>query len=411
MQTVTGITTRSPERAELKRFFNTGEAAFGEELKDDDVPRWEAVFDLDRLLWAFDGSFPVATGAAFSFSLTIPGAEVPAAGVTWVGVLPSHRRRGILTRLMREQLDDVRRRGEPVAVLWASEAAIYGRFGYGLATRGMFMDAERNRVRFRAGSEPVGQSRLLELEDAGRVVPAVYDAVRRRTPGMFARSDAWWSKFRLADPEHERHGGGPLFCAVVELQGRPEAYALYRIQTSWDGGVPGSKLQVREAFGSSPAAVREIWHYLFGVDLIERVRAWALPIDHPLQLLVVDPRRLHLTVGDALWLRLVDLPAALAARSYERDGSLVLDVEDAFCEWNTGRWRLDAGPSGAAVEPASGEADLRLGVEELGAVYLGGFTLAELERAGRVEELTPGAIVRADDLFRTRQMPWCPEVF
>ncbi|MBA3365839.1 MAG: GNAT family N-acetyltransferase, partial [Actinobacteria bacterium] len=386
-------------------------AAFGGEIKEEDIPRWRSVFDLDRLIWAFDGELPVATAAAHTFQLTVPGGELPAAGVTFVGVLPSHRRRGILRQLMRHQLDDVRGRGEPLAILWASEAPIYGRFGYGLAARAMFMDAERSSVSFRAPSRPTGSVRLVPLEEAGGVLPDIYDRVRRETPGMFGRTEAWWSALRLADPEHERRGGGPLFCSVIDLDGSPEAYALYRLEGSWEGGIPRGKLQIREALGTTPEATREIWRFLFGVDLVERVKGWALPVDHPLQLMLADTRRLHLTVGDGLWLRLVDLPAALRARSYAEHASLVLGVDDAFCEWNTGTWRLDVAAAGAEVTRANGEPDLRLTIEDLASTYLGAFTFADLARAGRVEETTEGAIARADELFRTSRAPWCPEVF
>ncbi len=406
-----GLTTRVPAEEELERFFNTGEATFGGQVRSDDIPRWKAISDRRRLLWALDGESPVATAAALSFRFTVPGGEVPAAGVTWVGVLPSHRRRGILTRLMREQLDDVRERGEPIAVLWASEPPIYGRFGYGLASQALRLDADRDRAVFRGRAEPVGQARLVPLEGAQELVTDVYDRVWTENAGMFTRSDTWWTQFRLADPEHERHGGGPLFCAVIEVDGAPEGYALYRHDDSWEAGIPKTKLNVREAIATSPAATRELWRFLFGVDLIERVVASNLPIDHPLQLMVADPRRLRLGLGDALWVRFIDLEAALTARSYAAHGSLVLAVQDAFCGWSAGVWQLEASSEGAQVTKASREADLRLDTADLASTYLGGFSFAQLERAGRLEVVRPGAIERADALFRTPRAPWCPEVF
>ena len=405
------LATRIPTEEELERFFATGEATFGGQLRADDLPRWKAIFDRDRLLWALDGESPVATAAALSFRFTVPGGEVPAAGVTWVGVLPSHRRRGILTRLMREQLDDVRERGEPIAVLWASEPPIYGRFGYGLASQAVRLDADRDRAVFRLPAEPVGEARLVPLDRARELVADVYDRIRRENAGMFARSEAWWTQFRLADPERERHGGGPLFCAVIEVDGAPEGYALYRHDDSWEAGIPKTKLNVREAIATSPATTRDLWRFLFGVDLIERVVASNLPIDHPLQLMVADPRRLRLGLSDALWVRFIDLEAALTARSYAAHDSLVLDVQDAFCGWSAGVWQLEVSSEGAQVTKASREADLRLDTADLASTYLGGFSFAQLERAGRLEVVRPGAVERADALFRTPRAPWCPEVF
>jgi predicted acetyltransferase len=243
------------------------------------------------------------------------------------------------------------------------------------------------------------------------VIPAVYERVQAERPGMVRRSESWWATRRLADPEHWRNGGGPLYRAVWEDDdGTPEAYALYRYKGSWEGGLPGGTLQIREALGTTPRATREIWRFLFGVDLVTTVSTWLLPPDHPLFLSVTEPRRLHLRVGDGLWVRLLDIPAALAGRSYFAEGSVAFDVRDTFCNWNDGTWTLRA-EGGAGTVERGGEADLRLDVSDLGSTFLGGWTFAELERAGRVEELVPGAVERADALFRTGLRPWCPEIF
>ena len=217
-------------------------------------------------------------------------------------------------------------------------------------------------------------------------------------------------RVRLADPEHWRHGGGPMFRAVWEdVEGEPQAYALYRSHGKWEDGIPAGELHVREAIGATPQATREIWRFLFGVDLIKTVKTWHLPPDHPLFLSVTEPRRLHASSGDALWVRLVDMPAALGERSYAADGELAFSVRDDFCPWNEGTWTLRS--EGGRVVERGGEADLRLGAVDLGSVYLGGWDFTALQRAGRVEELTPGAVERADALFRTAAQPWCPEVF
>jgi predicted acetyltransferase len=409
--TATDITIRSVEETELKRFLEIVETTFGEELHEDDVERWKPHLDPERQFWAWDGDAPVGTAGTYEKRLHIPGADLPAAGVTMVGVLPSHRRRGILRQLMRRQLDDARERGEPLAVLWASEAPIYGRFGYGVATTATRIEADRDRMVFRVPDEPAGRARLIDHAEAKELIPALYDRIQAETAGMLARSESWWTSFRLADLERWRHGAGPLFRAVWEDDDGPEAYALYRIRGSWDEGVPGGKLQIREAAGTTPQATREIWRFLLGVDLVKQVEAFALPPDHPLFLSVTEPRRLKSVAGDGLWVRLLDLETALAARAYGADGSVVFEVRDAFCDWNDGTWRLDVESGEASVTRTDGEPELHLDVSDLGSAYLGGFTFSSLQRARRVEELVEGAVERADSLFRTAAQPWCPEVF
>lgn len=405
------IEVRVPGPDEQGRFFDTAGAAFSEPLHPDDLERDAKMLDPARRLAAYEDGAMVGTAADFAFTFTIPGGELPAAGVTFVGVAPTHRRRGIMTALMRRQLDDARKRGEPLAILWSSEEPIYGRFGYGIATLRATIDADRDRMAFVGRPEPVGRVRLVEEEAAATLFAPVHERVRRETPGMFARSDDWWRTYRLADSEHRRHGAGPMFRALLELDGEPEAYALYRVKPSWEEGFSASKLHVIEAVATSPVAEREIWRFLFGVDLVGRVESWWLPPDHPLPLLVTEPRRLRLRLSDALWLRILDVGRALAARSYAADGSLTLDVADPLVADNAGRYRLEAAGGTARVERDEGEPELSLDVSELGSVFLGGVSFEQLARAGRVEELAQGAVARADSLFRTARAPWCPEVF
>jgi predicted acetyltransferase len=223
---------------------------------------------------------------------------------------------------------------------------------------------------------------------------------------MFARTSTWWQRRRLIDSDWGRGGGGELRCAVLEADG-PVAYALYRMNFGFDHGVPTGAVAVMEAMGDSPHATRAIWRYLLDMDLVGRVRADLLPADHPLVLLAAEPRRLRFTLRDALWVRLVDVGAALSARTYASTGSVVVEVADAFCPWNAGRWRLgDGGTKRTGDEP-----DQRCDVTALGSLYLGGFTWAHLAQALRVEESRPGGLARADALFRTDRAPWCPEIF
>lgn len=385
-------------------------AGFYDEVSEELRGRIGRLVSPERDLVALDAGRVVGTAVSIPFVLTVPGGELPAVGVTGVTVHMTHRRRGILRLLMRRQLDEARERGEPLAVLWASEGGIYPRFGYGLASMNGRMQAERDRMVLRGGSGK-GRARLLDAAEALELLPPLYEAVRRRSPGFYARSPEWWELKTLADAPESRHGGGPLFRALLELDGVPAGYALYRMAHTWTQGVPEGDLQVAEALAVSPAAYRELWRFLFGADLARTVSARHLAVDDPLPLLVTEPTRLRLSVGDGLYLRVVDLQAALSGRGYASTGSLVLRVSDAFCPWNEGTWELRVDDDGVSVEPSAGPADVALAIGDLASAYLGGFRFAELADAGHVEELSPGGVGRADALFRTPRAPWCPEGF
>jgi predicted acetyltransferase len=400
------IEIRNPSEDELRDAMRAGEAAFGSEHREEDYERHRKMLPLDRFLTAYDGVRPVGTTAAFAFELTIPGGVAPAAGVTWVAVQPSHRRRGIMREFMRTQLADVHRRGEPLAILWASESAIYGRFGYGIAAPNITLDAQTDRFRFRDDPGSAGAARLVSLDEALELFPPVYDRVRRAIPGMIARSLDWWKEYRLPDPEHWRRDAGPKFYAALELDGAVEGFVIYRLKSEWEHGMPQGKVNVVDAIATSPAATRELWRFLFGIDLIAKVHQWTFDPGSPLFLMVEDPRRLHLGIADGLWLRFVELGAALRARSYAAEDSVVIEVRDELCPWNEGRWRV-----GPEAERVDDEADLELDVRDLASAYLGAFDFHRLAAAERVREVRPGSLERASALFRTSRPPYCPEEF
>jgi predicted acetyltransferase len=403
---------RPARRSEIPDFLEACESAFGHDISDEEVGRLTRLLEPRRTLATFDDDQIVGTAAAYRFPLTVPGGEVPAAGVTMVGVLPSHRRRGVLRSMTRRQLEDCRKRKEPVAVLWASEGAIYQNFGYGLATKQAGIDIEREYGVFRERFEPVSRVRLASLEEAVKVLPDVYERVRVQTPGMFGRSAEWWDAHRLTISEMDQDDGGPMFRAVLEIDGAAEGYVLYRVYASWgDDGIHAGHLEVLEAMATTPVATRELWNWIFGVDLVARVKSWFLQENHPLFHMLREPRRLRLNVRDALWLRIVDVSEALQARSYAVTTSITFELDDSFCPWNAGTWRL-TNERVARVERADDAApELRLQAADLGSVYLGGVRFAELAQAGRVEELAPGAVRRADALFTTAVAPWCVEIF
>ena len=391
---------------ELRDALNVISHYFGSENQLEDAERFAQWVELDRMHAAWDGGRIVGGAGAFSYVVSVPGGEVPAAGVTVVGVLPTHRRRGVLTAMMKEQLADSRERGDKVAYRWASEGTIYGRFGYGLASRMGSMTLARERTRFAQPFEPRGTVRLLDFDEAARVLPPLYDQVRAQRAGMFIRSRAWWETRRILD-DPARRQAGPLHRALLELDGEPAGYALYRVKQEWEGGSSKGAVTILEAFASSPEATRELWRWLLDFDWTSQFSADFLPLDHPLFLLLAEPRRLRFEINDGVWLRLIDVAGALSARTYAGDGEIVLDVVDDLFPENAGRWRVSA----AGAERTNADADLRLGVADLAAVYLGGFGFADLVRASRAEELTGVAAERGDALFHTTVLPWCPEIF
>jgi predicted acetyltransferase len=307
---------------------------------------------------------------------------------------------------MRRQLDDVHERGEPIAILWASEAPIYGRFGYGIAAPETFIDAERGSFALRDDPGARGSVRLVTLDEAVELLPPLYESRRRERPGLLSRSDAWWRDSLLADPEHWRDGAGPKFYALLEIGGEPAGYAMYRVKEKWEEGTPRGELRVVEAFATSPEATAEIWRYLFGVDLVVRVKSGRIDPAWALALMVTDARRLHLSLAEGLWLRLVDLEAALRARGFADAEPAVLEVGDSLFERNAGRFAI--GPEPGRTDA---EADVSLDVADLASPYLGAFTFEQLAAAGRARELRPGGLARATALFATPIPPWCPEGF
>src|SRR5919202_2429947 len=392
--------------AALEAFERAAEGAFHEDAHPEDAPLAAKLFEPERSLAVFDGGQIVGTAGVYTRALTVPGGPVPAACVTAVGVLPTHRRRGLLTRMMRRQLEDVHARGEALAALWASEPAIYGRFGYGLAARSTELSVRTPA----AVAAPVeGVTTVVAPADAIARIAPLYDAVRRERPGHLDRTPAWWEK-RIHFPEYRRDGAGTLRAAVHAAPGGAvDAYALYAVKPVWGPDGPEGEVVVREVMAADPAGTAAIWAYLLGLDLTRRV-AWAIaPADEPLVHLVARPVVQRLAAN--LWVRPVEVGAALAARAYATPLDVVLEVADPFCPWNAGRWRLAADAGGAACERTTDPPDLALSAADVGAAYLGGTTLAAPAAAGRVREGRPGALAAATAAFRGPREPWCPEIF
>jgi predicted acetyltransferase len=369
------------------------------------LERFARILPHERMHAAFEGGQVVGGAGAFPFELSVPGGSLPCGGITAVGVPPTHRRRGVLRSMMDAQLRDVHERGEPIAALWASEETIYGRFGYGIASWAGELTVPHEWDAFAEPLELAGTVRFVAPEEARELFPPVYDAARRERPGMTSRSEAWWDVRQLRLPDEEK--STPRRFVVLELDGEAAAYAIYRTQMGWDGGSSSARLMVREALGATPQATAAIWRFLLDVDWMAAVDVPLAPPDHPLFLLLGTPRRMRYRMGDGLWVRLVDVAAALSGRAYGEGGPLVLEVRDAVCEWNEGRWRLEGGECSRTDD----DPDLALDVSALGSAYLGAVSFTQLRAAQRVEELRDGAVARADALFAWRPLPWCLEIF
>src|SRR6516165_12006045 len=290
--------------AELKHAIAPIAYYFGRSApREDQAERLIRVMPAERVYAAWEGSRAVGGLGAFPFLLTVPGGRVPASGVTVAAVLPTHRRRGVLRAMMRALLDAAYVRGEPIAYLWASEDTIYGRFGFGLASFTAEIDLPRERSAFHGPSLTSGHVQLVPLGAAEQLVAPIYERVAFESPGMFARSSAWWQVRTLDDPEWRRRGNGDLQCAVLEHEGRPAAYTLYRMNPAFQRGGQIGAVVVVEAAADSPEATRGIWRYLLDIDWMARVRAELLPLDHQLLLLMAETRRVGFSLRDGLWVR------------------------------------------------------------------------------------------------------------
>jgi predicted acetyltransferase len=399
---------------EWPRFARAMSTVFGDDPTGPFIDTPSPIAELDRSLGLFDGDRVAATSGIYSLEMTVPGAVVPTAGITWVTVSPTHRRRGVLTAIMRRQLTEVHaQEREPVAALWAAESSIYGRFGYAPATWRGGWTGQTERLRLRDDVDTgTGQVRLVEVDEFRTAATGVHDVVRRHVPGNLARDDRWWDRVLRDDPEQRRGHIARQHLLHSEADGTVTGYATYRVKSSWSQtSEPEGTLTVGEVRAMTPAAYAALWRFLLSHDLVRTVDAPMASVDDPLRHLLRDPRALHARPVDALWVRLVDVGRALSARRYPAPIELVLEVRDDFCEWNTGRWHLRGHPAGGFCDRTDRDPDIVLGIEELSAAYLGGVSLASFQGAGRVREVSPGAVTLASTAFGWPVAPWCPDEF
>lgn len=365
------------------------------------------LYEPGRGLLVRDGDSVVAHAVAYSRQLSVPGAVLPAAHVSMVAVAATHRRQGLLRRLMTRQLRDVHDAGrEPVAVLWASEGRIYPRFGYGLATQRLQLRVETHEV---GPPPPAGPVRVADPTACVDELVGLYERLRPERPGWSSRDERWWTHL-LRDPSSRR--GGATERRVVRFDGPHglDGYATFRTRPEWSDWSPRGEVKVEEVVAATAQAYAALWRFLLTIDLTRTVNYPFAALDEPLPHLVEEPRQLGARLLDGLWVRLVDVPGALAARRYATDIDIVLEVTDDLLPENSGRWRLTGDPTGARCARTRDPADLACQVRDLGAVFLGGTPLTALP-ADRVRELRPGALVQAAAAFGWHRQPNSPEVF
>jgi predicted acetyltransferase len=386
-----------PTEADWPEYSRLLTTAFHEEVEEEIRDQEKLLYEPRRSLVARRDGRIVGTAAISTRQLAVPGAVIPAGHVTFVSVAATARRQGVLSRFMRQQFDDIRAAGEPIAILWASEGRIYQRFGYGMAARKLAFKVDTREVRVIADQ---AAGRLIESAPAEALdaMTKIYDQLYAEHPGWSERSAPHW-EYRIADKKSARGGYTELRALLHEGDAGPDGYALWSAHAKWDEGGPCGELRVRELVATTPRAYAALWQHLLSMDLTRTATTWVSGLDEPLLYMVNEPRRLGITVSDSIWLRVLDVPAALAARRYAAPVDAVIEVTDAIITSNSGRFRLRGSTDGATCEPTTDPADLVCSINALGAAYLGDASLTTLADAGMVREARPGTLAAASTAF------------
>lgn len=404
------LTLRALTGADLDQLIELSEIVFNSEPASDAERALDAELqelDRGRGVGVFDGDQLAGVGTVSTFSLTVPGGVLPMLGVLLIGVKSTHRRRGVMSRIIRHQLHAAHAEGgEPLAGLTASESVIYGRFGYGQAAYGAWFTVPRHRAALRPvpGMDDI-RIRMVPTADSVAVCEAVHARQVSKRPGMLVR-DERWARAYATDIEQWRAGRSVLRTVLAERAGDAVGYARYRTKQDWENGEHRGRTDVAELHADDAAAFAALIRYLTDIDLTTTTDFWRQPVDSPLVYQLADLRAAQMRVRETLYLRLVDVDRALAGRGYAGPVDLVLELTDDLCPWNAGRWRLTGDEKTAECSRTSAAADLALDVRELAAAYLGGSTIAALEQAGQVTELRPGAATEASRAFATQLAPW-----
>ena len=398
---------RNIEEQEWDTLLRMMSLAFGENVDPTEAALARKVTEFDRTIAAYEDGTMVGSGSIASLEISVPGGTMPVAGVTSIGVLPTHRRRGVMTTVLRRQFEDIHEGRESLACLFASEGAIYQRFGYGMGVPMATFSIDRRRTAFVRSHQPRGEIHLLPREEALEAIKDIFERGRVRWPGMLDRPGDWW-EYRL---QHQ-HGGESYtdwFFAVHQAE-ELDGYAIYRVKQGWSHRGPNLELDLEELMALDEDSYAALWRFCFDTDLVGRIHGWKRPADDPILHMLAEPRALAFRVRDGLWVRLVDVEPALEGRRYSAEGRLVFEVRDANCPWNEGRFQLEGGPDGASCRRTDAEPDLVVDAADLGAVFMGGVAFQTLAGAGRIVEATPGALKRADAMFVWRPGPWCAHI-
>ena len=363
---------------------------------------------LDRTRCGFEGGEMVSTSGAYSLQMTVPGGQVACGGTTAVTVAPTHRRQGVLRDMMRAHLDDVKEHGEPIAALWASDSAIYGRFGYGCASICYDIAVEPEHATLGRLAPQPGRARMIDRREALEVVPPLYDRLRMEIPGFFARTPHWWEDRSFWDSESAGDTTNLRF-AVIDDDDGVTGFASFRTKAQWDEGHGSGKVTVQDLFAATPEAWAGIWSLVANQDLVARVEAGLRPPWDPIFDLLAGTRRALTFRYDALWVRLMDVPGALTARSYSAPVDVVLGVEDPFGDL-TGSYRLQADSEGAECAVTNDRPAVLLDLEDLSAAYMGRPRFRQWAYAGRLSG-TDESLAAMDAAFTWHPQPWCPELF
>ncbi len=406
------IEIRAVTEEELDAYMEACFVAFGDEARDGEADRIRQGIGLERTRAAFEGSRIVGTSGAYGLQMAVPGgADLATAGLTRVTVAATHRRRGILNAMMDAHFDDAVANGEALSALWASEVAIYGRYGYGQVGQNVAIECKAPIANLRPPEELDSLS-FVSIDEAEELFPAIRERGRVERPGHFRRSVPWWKLRILPDHEWERHGGSPRRHVVARRDGEPVGYAMYRQHRKWtENDIPDGNIEVVEIQGVDARAEHNLWWYLCNIDLFPNLSTWTQPPDSMLPWLARNPRGIRQLMTDGIHLRVLDIETALSSRRYDRGGELVFSTEDPQRPALTGTYRLSVDDEGvAACTRSDDEPSVKISPYGLGTLYLGSTPIAALAAGGHViaDEPTLNALRR---LFTWAVAPWCDEGF
>lgn len=407
-----GITIEGVGEERASEYLDALGMAFGfDSLQEEQVADFVSTCEWDRARVALDSDKIVGTAGAFSLDMTVPGGTMACGGTTLVSVLPTHRRQGILRSMIDSHLADVRDRSEPIAALWASDSAIYGRFGYGRASNSVTVEVSRDHNGFHRLAPAPAPVRFVTADEAKGLLPPFYDRVRTNHPGLIARSENWWERRRFRDRPDGRGGAGAYRYAVTEEAGRVTGFVQYRFKEEWSDvdGHGSGEVRIRELIADNPSGWAGLWSFALNHDLTAKLIAPLRSTSDPLFELLAGPRRAVSKISDGLWVRIMDVKAALEGRSYAGTADVVVEVHDPL-DATTSTWRLELTPDGAEVTRSQAAADVTMDIEDLGSCFLGDARFWDQRAAGRVGG-SPQHLAALDRAFGWTPAPWGAEIF